>query len=63
MQNGEVLFSDADLVGTSVAIVVNGLLIPIGLAGVLSYTFNSLTGQILFNQGLSTNDEVVIRTY
>jgi homoserine dehydrogenase len=60
--NGATTYTSASLIGTSIAVIVGGLL-PVGLSGTLSYTFNSLTGQITFNQALTTGQVVKIYTY
>lgn len=60
--NGATSYTSASLIGLSVAVIV-GVLLPVGLSGTLSYTFNSLTGTITWNEPLVTGQVVKIYTY
>jgi hypothetical protein len=63
ISNGATTYTSASLIGKGVAVVVDGFLLPIGLAGAFSITFNTLTGTVTWNTALTTGQQVQIYTY
>lgn len=60
---GITTYTIAALVGKSVAVVVDGLILPIDLAGMLSYSYSALTGIVAFNSTIADLQSVIIYTY
>jgi hypothetical protein len=60
MSAGDTIYSNGALVGKSVAVVLNQLLLPINLEGTVSYSYSSLTGIINFNQGVEDGQPLTI---
>lgn len=60
MGAGDTVYSNVSLIGKSVAVVVDGKLLPFNLPGSFGYSFSSLTGTITFTQGLSADSAVSI---
>lgn len=60
MSAGDTIYSNGALVGKSVAVVLNQLLLPINLEGTVSYTYSSLTGIIELNQPVAEGQPVTI---
>lgn len=51
------------LIGKSVIVSLGGLVLPMDLAGTLSYSFNALTGEVTFNNPLPAEGRVMLYTY
>jgi hypothetical protein len=61
--NGATTYTDTDLIGKRVLVVVDSLILGVGLADRFSYTYVMATGVITWNMPLFTGQLIVIYTY
>lgn len=60
---GALTYTDADIIGKRVLVVVDSLIMGVGLADRVSYTYNMATGTITWNTPLVADQLIVIYTY
>jgi hypothetical protein len=62
IQPNDTTYTNTILIGKTLILAVDGLIISQGLSGQFSYTFNSITGTITFSDPLQ-NGQIILITY